>query len=144
MAILNYTTQVAADKTISEIYQILLKAKAKEISFENDEQGDTIAVKFMIIFLDSPLWFRVQPNYTGVLEAMRRDKVQNRFCNSRQAFNVAWRITKDAIEAQMAIVQSNQGEIAQVFLPYAVDSEQRTVFSVFKENHQKQLAAANP
>lgn len=140
MAILNYTTQVEAEKTIGEIYQILLKAKAKEISFENDNEGDTTAVKFMIIFLENPLWFRLTPNYKGVLEAMKRDKVQPRFCNLRQAFNVGWRIIKDVIEAQMAIVQSNQGEITQVFLPYAVDSNGQTVFEVFAKDRQKQLS----
>lgn len=140
MAILNYTTTVSAEKTIGEIYQILLKAKAKEIGFENDDDGDTVAIKFMIVFLENPLWFRLAPNYKGVLEAMRRDKVQNNFCNPRQAFNVSWRIMKDAIEAQMAIVQSNQGQIAEVFLPYAFDGQQ-TVFQAFTENRMKQLGA---
>jgi hypothetical protein len=140
MPILNYTTEVKAEKTISEIYQILLKAKAKEISFENDAEGDTTAVKFMIFFFEKPLWFRIEPNYRGVLEAMKRNKTPPRYCNLRQAFNVAWRITKDAIEAQMAIVQSNQGEIAQVFLPFAIDAEGRTVFQVFAESRQKLLS----
>lgn len=141
MAILNYTTQIDAEKTIGEIYQILLKAKAKEISFENDDKGDTTAVKFCIFFAGDLLWFRLAPNYMGVLEAMKRDKVQPRFLNLRQSFNVGWRIIKDAIEAQMAIVQSNQGEIAEVFLPYAIDGDGRTVFSIFTENRQKQLVA---
>lgn len=141
MPILNYTTQVEAEKTVGEIYQILLKAKAKEIGFENDSDGDTIAVKFCIFFAGDLLWFRLAPNYKGVLEAMKRDKVAPRFLNLRQAFNVGWRIIKDAIEAQIAIVQSNQGEIAEVFLPYAIDGEGRTVFQVFTENRTKQLSA---
>lgn len=143
MAILNYTTTVSAEKAIGEIYAILTKAKAKEISFENDDDGNTSAIKFMIVFLDNPLWFRLQPNVSGVLEAMQRDRVQNKFCNARQAQNTAWRILKDAIEAQLAIVQSNQGEMAQVFLPYAVDGDGRSVFQHFTEGRQKLLAAKN-
>lgn len=139
MAILNYTTTVSAEKTIGEIYQILLKAKAKEISFENDDEGDTIAVKFTIVFLENPLWFRLEPNWKGVLEAMERDRVPNKYRTGKQAFNVGWRIMKDAIEAQIAIVQSNQAEITQVFLPYAIDGDGKTVFQIFTEGRQKLL-----
>lgn len=138
MAILNYTTTVNAAKTIGEIYEILTKAKASEIGFENGDSG-TKAIKFMIVFLDNPLWFKLKPNIDGVLKAMQRDKVAGRFCTRTQATNTAWRILKDAIEAQMAIVQSNQGEIAQVFLPYAVDGDGRTAFQSFAESRQKLL-----
>ena len=141
MPILNYTTTVKADKTIGEIYQILLKAKAKEISFESDDAGDTIAMRFMIVFLENPLWFRLAPNWEGVLQAMRRDKVPGKFLTPRQAFNVSWRIMKDAIEAQLAIVQSNQGEMTQVFLPYALDGDGKSVYQIFAEGRQKLLAA---
>lgn len=141
---LNFTTQIAAEKTIGEIYAILMKAKAQEISFENGN-GSTTAVKFCIKFLENPLWFRLAPNVDGVYKAMERDNVQPRYRNKTQALNTAWRIMKDAIEAQMAIVQSNQGEIAEVFLPYAYDLESgRTVFAHFKDNRQKQLTAGNP
>lgn len=142
MAILNYTTTIQAEKTIGEISTILAKAKAREVSFEYDKDGDAVAIKFAIEFLGSLVWYRLSPNYEGVLEAMKRDKVPPKYKNGRQAFNTAWRILKDAIEAQMAIVQSNQGEVAEVFLPYAYDGTQ-TFFQMFKEGKQKQLTAGN-
>lgn len=143
MAILNYTTTIPASKTIGEISAILAKAKAREVSFEYDKDGDATAIKFAIEFLESLVWYRLAPNYEGVLKAMQRDKIPPKYKNGRQAFNVSWRIMKDAIEAQMAIVQSNQGEIAEVFLPYAYDGNQ-TFFEAFKESKVKQLAAGTP
>lgn len=140
MAILNYTTQVSATKTTGEIVQILTKAKAREVSFEYDTDGDPVAIKFAIEFLENPVWYRLAPNWEGVLAAMKRDKVPTRYKNGTQAFRVGWRIIKDSIEAQMAIVQSNQGEVAEVFLPYAYDGTQ-TFFQMFKEGKQKQLTA---
>jgi len=142
MPILNYTTTISALKTTGEIVVILTKAKAREVSFEYDNDGDPVAIKFAIEFLENLVWFRLAPNWEGVLAAMRRDKVPTRYKNGAQAFKVSWRILKDAIEAQMAIVQSNQGEVAEVFLPYAYDGTQ-TFFQMFKEGKQKQLTSGS-
>lgn len=145
MAILNFTTQIAAEKTIGEIQTILLKAKAREMSFETNGNGAIKAVKFCIDFLENPLWFRLAPNFDGVFAAMRRDNVPNKLYKQEQAVRVGWRIMKDALAAQMAIVQSNQGEVAEVFLPYAYDhSTDRTYFAMFKDSKQKQLGAGTP
>ena len=48
--------------------------------------------------------------------------------NQEQALRVAWRITKDWIEAQMAIVETHMVTMPQVFLPYVVTDNQQTVY----------------
>jgi hypothetical protein len=101
MAILNYTTTVPAAKTTGEIVAILTKAKAREVSFEYDDEGDPVAIKFAITFLENLVWYRLAPNHAGVLDAMRRDKVPQRYKNGRQAFNVSWRIMKIYIAGQI-------------------------------------------
>lgn len=141
MPILNYTTEVSADKTVGQVYEILAKSGAHEISFEHSN-GQVSAVKFAIVHTDKPLWFRIAPNPQGVLKAMQSDKVQPRYVNAAQAHRVAWRIIKDAIEAQMAIFQSQQGDIAEVFLPYAYDQTSgKTVYQAFNENRVKAITA---
>jgi hypothetical protein len=46
---------------------------------------------------------------------------------------VAWRIVKDWIEAQMAIVEAGQAEMAEVFLPYAtIEDGTTTMFRAFQ------------
>ena len=52
-----------------------------------------------------------------------------------QAVRVAWRIVKDWVEAQMALVETQMVTTAEVFLPYAVMKDGRTL---------AQHAAADP
>ena len=49
---------------------------------------------------------------------------------------VAWRITKNWVEAQMAFIEAKQAELSQVFLPYIVNRDNLTVYELFQ---QKQL-----
>ena len=46
------------------------------------------------------------------------DQCEPRYRTHEQAARVAWRIVKDWIEAQIAIVEAEQAEVAEVFLPY--------------------------
>jgi hypothetical protein len=72
---------------------------------------------------------------------MNDPKVSSRKATSAQAERVAWRIVKDWLEAQMAIVVTNQAEMAQVFLSYVIaDRSGLTVYQQFKEHNQKQIA----
>lgn len=59
-----------------------------------------------------------------------------------QARRVAWRIIKDWLEAQLALYQPGQAEMAEVFLPYAIAADGRSAYQIFKESHVKQLNAA--
>jgi len=140
MAILNYTTQIKATKTVGEIQQILAKAKAKQIVFDYDDSGEPSALQFMIIFEEQPIHFRLPCNVEGVFKALYNARgVPNKLRSREQARRVAWRIIKDWIEAQLAIVEARQAEMVEVFLPYVVAQTGQTFFQQFKENHQKLL-----
>ena len=61
-----------------------------------------------------------------------------------QARRVAWRILKDWVAAQLAIVEAEQAQMAEVFLPYAVESQTgQTMFQLFLEQHARELPAAS-
>lgn len=141
MPILNYTTSIDFNKTVGEIYAILARAKVQQISTDY-ENGMPSAIRFMIIYFEQPIYFRLPCNVEGVFKSLcRAPKVPYRLQNREQARRVAWRIIKDWIEAQLAIVESQQAQITEVFLPYVLDETQRTLFERFTENHQKQLTA---
>lgn len=48
MPILNYTTQIAAEKTAAEIQSMLAKAKAQAVMSEYDDDGVLCAISFRI------------------------------------------------------------------------------------------------
>ena len=138
MAILNYTTSIATEKTASEIQKKLAIAGAQAVLSEYDENGIMCAMSFRI----NGLFFRLPINIDGVYEVLVKDrKVVKRLKTYEQASKVAWRIIKDWIEAQVAIVQAGQADIEQAFLPYAQNQDGKTLYETIKENGFKQITS---
>ena len=135
MAILNYTTQIDANKTVGEIQSILARKGANQISIEYDE-GLPAALKFQILYQEQPVFFRLPCNVEGVYSSLCRAKVPSSKRTKQQARRVAWRIIKDWIEAQLAIVESQQAQMTEVFLPYALDNQGNTFFQAFTESRK--------
>lgn len=64
--------------------------------------------------------FRLPAQIDRIYVLLQRDnKVTRKLRTREQAARVAWRIIKDWIEAQLAIVEADQAEMVEVFLPYA-------------------------
>lgn len=143
MPILNYTTTVNSGKSIAEITGILSSFGARSIITDYDEKGFVSAISFVIMVEGRPLAVRLPCDVDGVFTNLWAAKgVPQRLRTKEQARNVAWRILKDWLEAQLALFQVGQAEAAQVLMPYAIDSEGRTAYQMFKESHIKQLNAA--
>lgn len=141
MPILNYTTQIAAEKTTTEIQRALAKAGAQAVLCEYDTGGVLIALSFRLITADGPISFRLPANIDKVLAAMKNDKKVSRAqCTKEQASRVAWRILKDWIEAQVAIVQADLAELPEVFLPYAQGKNGKTLYDQIKGGGFLQIA----
>lgn len=144
MAILNYTTQIDAYKTISEIQKLLVTKGAASINVDYDKAGNPFTLTFFIMVKETPVNFRLPSNYFGVRRAMERDKkIPNKLKTDEQAIKVAWRITKDWVEAQMAIIDAGLAELPEVFLSYAVTGSGATLFQQFNNGGMKLLTEDN-
>jgi hypothetical protein len=129
MPILNYTTKIDSYKTITEIQQVLAKKGARKMIVDNNENSLPIALTFTIDWHGAPLAFALPCNFEGVLRSMKKSsKVPRSLCTEEQALRVGWRIIKDWVEAQMAIVESELVGVAEVFLPYAVTKSGTTLY----------------
>ncbi len=114
------------------------------MAIEYDGDAMPISLTFTITFYDKPLQFKVPCNANGVLKAMTKPRsgVPRSSQTIAQARRVAWRIIKDWTEAQLAIVESQQAQMAEVFMPYVLDNGTgQTMFERFTESTQKQLTA---
>ena len=137
MALLNYTTSIDAFKTIAEIQQLLVKVGASAVLSEYDGSGNIVALSFTIA-LPSPnaadkrqeISFRLPTDWRPVRETLEVQKRQNSRIKATedQARRVVWRITKDWVEAQLAIIETHMVTTAQVFLPYAVTNTGQSVY----------------
>src|SRR4051812_45304670 len=103
MAILNYTTQIAAEKTVTEIQQLLARARAKAVLTEY-EDGVLSAISFRIDTQHGVMSFRLPANIQKIYQVIVRDRrITPKLRTMEQASRVAWRILKDWLEAQLAI-----------------------------------------
>jgi len=128
MGILNYTTTIKAEKTIMEIQQILVKAGATKIVTDY-KNGIPVSVTFCVIFKGNTIGFSLPAKYNGVFNSMKNDpKIPKRLLTDEQAIRVSWRIVKDWVEAQIALIEADLAEFTEVFLPYAITKDGRTFF----------------
>jgi hypothetical protein len=135
MPILNYTTKIDSYKTITEIQQILAKGGASKCVIDNDVAGNPVALTFCINWNGMLTAFQLPCNFEGVLRAMKHNKkVPRSFCNEEQALRVGWRIVKDWVEAQLAIVEAQLSSLPEVFLPYAVTKNGTTLFKHLEQD----------
>ena len=131
MPLLNYTTKVDVYTTLGAIQGQLVKHGAKKIMQDYDEAGHITALAFMIDTPMGPRGVRLPANVEAVHTVLLRQKVK---CDQDQAERVAWRIVKDWVEAQMAILESEMVQIDEIFLPYMLNGKGKTVFEAYREN----------
>lgn len=132
MPILNYTTKIQAEQTAGEIQKILSGAGAKAITCEYNDDQIMCAISFSIMTEHGLITFRLPAQMDGVYQALQKTKAAPAMKSHEQAARVAWRILKDWVEAQVAIIEAGMAEPAEAFLPYAVDEQGFTVYAKIK------------
>lgn len=144
MAILNYTTKIKPERSVAEIQKKLAAFGASSIMVDY-EDGTPSSLSFNISAIYKGeamnMAYRLPVNAEGVLEALKNAKVQRSYQTIEHARSVAWRILKDWVESQLAIIEAGLAAPAQVLLPYAIAPDNRTLFDHFAENPQKLLSA---
>lgn len=136
MAILNYTTTVDSFKTVSEIEYILMKHKAKSIM--KNYEGDSITgLSFLIDTGYQQIPVRLPVKVDECLKVLKKEKRENprkQIKDTRdQAERVAWRILKDWVEAQMALLDIEMVRFEEIFLPYIETDNGRTIYERLEE-----------
>lgn len=131
MPLLNYTTKVNVYTTIGEIQAQLVSHGAKRIMQDYDDKGRIAALTFLIDTPSGMRGIRLPANMDAVHKVLAKQKVK---CDREQSERVAWRIVKDWVEAQMAILESEMVQIDEIFLPYMVNNSGQTLFQAYRNN----------
>lgn len=136
MALLNYSTTISVEKTCNEIQKILITGKASKISFDY-ENGIPINITFSCYFKGTLATFSLPCRFDGITKIIVEDKrIDRRYRNPQQAQKVAWRILKDWIEAQLAIVAAEMAELPEVFMQYGVTRSGERLYDYIKNLEQ--------
>ena len=131
MPLLNYTTKVDVYTTVGAIQGCLVKHGAKKIVQDYDEENRLVSISFMVNTPTGPKGIRLPANVDAVHSVLHRQKVK---CDRAQAERVAWRIVKDWVEAQMAILESEMVQMDEIFLPYMVNRNGQTLFEMYRKD----------
>lgn len=141
MPLLNYTTSIDVHKTIGEIQKMLVEHGARKLMSEYASDGHINSLSFTIMTPGGETGIRLPANVGAVYETLKQQKKSGKIKTNpdyAQAERVAWRIIKDWVEAQMAILESKMVTFQQVFFQYQINDQGKTLYEAYV---QKQLSS---
>ncbi len=137
MALLNYTTSIDVHKTLGEIQKILVSHGARKIMYDYDDNGHIQALCFQIATADGDRGIKLPANIPAIYEVLTQQKKAKKIKTNpdyEQAERVGWRIIKDWVEAQMAILETDMVKFDEIFLPYMLNRNGLTYFQAHQKN----------
>jgi hypothetical protein len=141
----NYTTVVDAAKTAAECMALLARHHARQVSIDYDDEGEPSGLSFVMATPWGPRQFALPVSADGTLKRLREayDKggtgVQSRHVTRQHARRVAWRVRKDWLDAQLAMIDAGQGELAEVMLPWVRVDPRHTMWEAYQEHELRAL-----
>ena len=136
MPLLNYTTSVPAVRTIGQIQGKLAEHGATAVMM-NYDQGRVTSLAFQVEGPAGPLSIKLPVDLNATMNVMRKDGLAARYLLPDHVYRVAWRIIKDWVEAQMALLDTEMVKMEQIFLPYVITRSGKTVYEIMaKTNFQ--------
>jgi len=131
--IANYSTTVSAQRSIGEIQGILVAHGATHILMDY-QNGEPTGMAFVAATPYGDISFRLPANIDRVQGVLDKQRVRSH-AGRELAARVAWRILKDWIRAQMAILETEMVSLEQIFPPYMqAGQEGKTLYQVMLDH----------
>lgn len=133
MPLLNYTSEIPVERTVGEISMLLAKGGARQVMHDYDDDGNIVALSFSLDLDGQMIPFRLPTDWRPVQKVLEKAVVKAHvprawLSSENHSRDVAWRITKDWVEAQLAIIETQMVTTAQVFLPYAITAGGQSMY----------------
>lgn len=131
--IANYSTTISSHKSVAEIQQMLATHGARRTMFENDETGEPVGIMFAVPGPNGEdVAFRLPADWKRVQAVLKRQRVSASFSTDQHARRVAWRIVRDWLRAQMAMIEADAVDLAEVFMPYMLTRGGETAYRLWQ------------
>jgi hypothetical protein len=124
---LNYTTKIPASRTAGECLQLLAEAGAHAVSVAYSDREPS-GLAFRLDTAGGRRDFNLPVDTAAMQAVLRKALRDNRPHVSAAAYdqmltivharNVAWRVVRDWLEAQLALIAAQMATLDQVMLPY--------------------------
>lgn len=147
---LNYTTTIPAAQTVGECQNILGAAGASSVAV-HFEEGQPSGLSFSLrtphgqrnftlpVDVKAMQAVLVRAERSGEFASLK--KASGKFTSEAHAADVAWRVVKDWLEANLALIAAQMATLAEVMLPYLHVDEDRTLWQAYQDNERKALTA---
>lgn len=139
VAIKNESTTIAVDKTVGEVIGLLTRRGVMSVSTEFDE-GKLVGLSFVMKTDYGPRMYKLPVHADGVRQVLRSNGAPPARQTPEHAAKVAWRIAKEWLEIQIALVDAGLAKLDEVMLPYMLTDE-RTMYEVYRERSMKEIAS---
>jgi hypothetical protein len=130
------TTEVPARASREKIMSVLVDRGARDISLQYDARRVSglsfcMVTKYGPMRFDMPL--RVEALFQMLQTERRRQRDQHVEQDRERADRIAWRQLLRWLEAQLGLMDMGMAEDAEVFMPYAVGHDGKTMFQTMTE-----------
>lgn len=140
MPLLNYTTSVPVPRTLTLVQKMLVDAGASRLMIEYDSERRPTGIAFTVATAHGERSFLLPVNADRVHTVLQRQRVERRYQTIEHAERVGWRIVKDWLEAQLAIISTEMVSLEQVMLPYMATPGGQTMWELYVD---QQLAVGS-
>ncbi len=143
MNIRNYTSSVPVINSINFIEHRLASAGATHIA-KFYEENRPVGMIFQITHNNVPLTFKLpaksQAVFNVLFNTVKRPRPSTKETIRSQSDRTAWKILSDWVDIQITMIQLEQAEFTEVFLPYFYDQKtNKTLFEKVAANEIKLL-----
>lgn len=143
---LNYTTQVAADKTAHECLVVLGKYGAKRAGLAYGKDKIPMGITFVLGTRWGERGYEIALNFDGTSQSLERAyedrRIERKYTGVAHAQKVAWRVLKMWLESNLALVEAGLAEAERVLFPYMLLAPEHTLFEEY-DQQQPSITAGN-
>ncbi len=139
MSLKNYTTKVPANRSVQEIQEMLQKGGATCVVLEYEKGTGRIGgLAFKMEIGGKTVVFSLPIKWRQAGEVMQREGNPKAYDDDYN-YRVGWRIVRNWLEQQMALIEIEMVQMQEIFLPYAVQRDGKTLYENLLENPQMLL-----
>lgn len=134
----NFTSGVPVETTVARIEKLLSGSGANGI-LKDYQNMRLVAISFHVLLPTGrhvAVRLPAQPEavYATLQKQIRRPRKGTLDKLRQQADRTAWKLMQDWVEVQLSLIQLQQADFLQVFLPYVWDGR-RTYYAALKANN---------
>jgi hypothetical protein len=137
----NYTAEVPVERSVAKIEEILVRRGTTQF-YKEYKGGELVGVVFVVPLLSGELPVKLPARVEQVRQKLYGKRSVYTLAMNSQAQRTAWANIRDWIDAQMALIETGQVKLEEIFLPYMVDTSGATLYERMEENNFK-LSSSN-